>query len=97
VVEPLDPDLRRELKRAHPGLQDSEIDAFEGLIAKRFRLDPQRDEEALQAIEREMDALQKRAMPHYHEVVQRVQAEREREAPRRRESRFRIYPKDASQ
>jgi hypothetical protein len=97
LVEPLDPDLRRELKRAHPGLQDIDIDALEKLIAKRFRLDPQRDVEALRAIEREKDALLKRAMPHYHEVVQRVQAERERDQQPQRESMFRVDPKDAPQ
>ena len=92
MTEPLHPDLRQELKRAHRGLQDSEIDALEELIAKRFTLDPARDVEALEAIEQEKEALLNRAMPHYHEVVQRFRAEREERPPR---PNIRIQRKDA--
>jgi hypothetical protein len=44
-MEPLHPALREELKRAHPGLTDADIDQYEELTSLRFTLNPDaRDE-----------------------------------------------------
>ena len=51
LADPMHPDLRRQLKPAHPDLTDAEIDSVEELLAKRFTLDPQRDAEALRTLD----------------------------------------------
>lgn len=76
-MEPLDPRLREALKEAHPGLQDSDIDLYEELLAARFLIDPDREPDRIRELDREREALLQRVMPRYGEVVRRV-AERKR-------------------
>ena len=40
-MEPLHPELRRELLRVHPDLTDRDLDEYEQLTAQRFTLDPE--------------------------------------------------------
>lgn len=71
-MEPLDPRLREALKEAHPGLQDSDIDLYEELLAARFLIDPDREPDRIRELDREREALLQRVMPRYGEVVRRV-------------------------
>lgn len=84
-MEPLHPDLREALKRAHPGLADREIDRFEELSARRFALDPEAQPEQLAELDADLARLVEERMPHYRDVaaaVRRVQPRPERPAPR---------------
>jgi hypothetical protein len=93
-LEPLHPTLRRELKRAHPGLADRDIDRLEELVATRFTLDPERDAEAIRRLDVEKAELIAQAMPRFDEVYQRFRAaRREKNAPRRG-ARFRVERRD---
>lgn len=74
MVEPLRPELREELKRAHEGLGDDEIDRLEELIALRFTLDPRVDQEQLRAIDEERRQLVRERMPRFDEIYQRFRA-----------------------
>ena len=93
-MDPLHPDLRRQLKQAHPGLTDAEIDSVEELLAKRFTLDPQRDAEALRALDDEKDELLARLMPHFGEVYQTFHAARRQESAPRQGAQFRVERKE---
>lgn len=74
MVEPLRPELREELKEAHDGLQDADIDRLEELIALRFTLDPQREAGELRALDQEREALVRERMPRFDEIYQRFRA-----------------------
>lgn len=74
MVEPLRPELREELKDAHEGLQDADIDRLEELIALRFTLDPQREAGELRAVDREREVLLRERMPQFEEIYQRFRA-----------------------
>lgn len=84
MVEPLHPELREELKAAHEGLRDSDIDRLEELIAVRFTLDPERDAEQLRAVDRERILLLQEKMPRFEDVYQRFRARKlqQQEPPR---------------
>jgi hypothetical protein len=82
MVEPLRPELREELKDAHDGLQDADIDRLEELIALRFTLDPQREAEELRAVDREREVLLRERMPRFEEIYQRFRARQVNEADR---------------
>jgi hypothetical protein len=74
-MEPLHPDLRAALKRAHPGLTDEDIDRSEELLNERMNTDPQADPERIARLDAEREELIRGAMPRYAEVVQVVKAE----------------------
>lgn len=74
MVEPLRPELREELKEAHEGLEDADIDRLEELIALRFTLDPQREAGELRAVDEERDRLVRERLPRFEEVYQRFRA-----------------------
>jgi hypothetical protein len=76
-MEPLHPDLRAALKRAHPGLTDEEIDRSEELLNERMNTDPDRDPGRIERLDTERTELIRTAMPRYAEVVQVFQAERD--------------------
>jgi hypothetical protein len=83
-MEPLRPELREELKDAHEGLQDADIDRLEELIALRFMLDPQREASELRAVDQEREQLLRERMPHFQEIYGRFRARQvEREQPSR--------------
>jgi len=67
-MEPLHPELRADLKRAHPGLDDRTIDEYENLTSLRFGLDPERDKARLAEIDAARLQLLKTRMPHYAKV-----------------------------
>lgn len=81
MVEPLRPELREELKDAHDGLEDADIDRLEELIALRFTLDPQREAAELRAVDAERERLVKERMPRFDEVYQRFRARQLRDQP----------------
>ena len=81
MVEPLRPELRRELKEVHEGLEDAEIDRLEELIALRFTLDPERDAPRLRAVDIERERLVKERRPRFDEVYQQFRARQLRERP----------------
>lgn len=86
-MEPLHPDLRQALKRAHPGLTDDDIDRFEELLARVLSYDPTTEADAIARVSRERDEMLARMMPHYAEVAQAFAAERR---PRERAERPRV-------
>jgi hypothetical protein len=67
-MEPLHPELRAELKRVHPGLDDRTIDEYESLTSLRFGLDPERDKGRLAEIDAARLRLLQARMPHYPKV-----------------------------
>lgn len=67
-MEPLHPELRADLKRAHPGLDDRTIDNYENLTSLRFGLDPERDKARLAEIDTARLQLLRNRMPHYAKV-----------------------------
>ena len=81
-MEPLHPELRKALKRAHPGLTDEEIDQYEGLLARRFELDPETEAAEIQKIDAKREELMRQAMPRYEAVV-RAFSQREARGKRR--------------
>ncbi len=93
MVEPLHPDLRRQLKQAHSGLTDADIDRLEELTALRYTLDPERDAEQLRTLDQERERLLAEKLPRYREVYQAYTAEqRKRGQTARAEPTFTIEP-----
>ncbi len=75
-MEPLEPEFRAALKRAHPGLEDSDIDRYEELTAQRFLIDPDTAPERLRELDQERARLLRERMPRYRDVWQRYDATR---------------------
>ncbi len=71
-MEPLRPQFRQALKEAHPGLTDADIDRYEELLAARFQIDPDREPQRLNEIDRQREELLRTRMPRYREVRQRM-------------------------
>jgi hypothetical protein len=88
-MEPVHPMLREELKRAHPGLADDDIDRYQELTARRFAFDPDRDREEIRRIDVQREALIRERMPRFADVEQAFVA-RQREASRRERTPPRI-------
>ena len=72
-MEPLEPEFRAALKRAHPGVQDSDIDRYEELTAARFLIDPDREPGRIRELDREREQLLQERMPRFRDVWQRYQ------------------------
>ena len=62
-MEPIHPVLREELKRAHPGLTDADIDRYQELTSLRFTFDPTTEENEIRRIDAERDRLVRTKMP----------------------------------
>ena len=62
-MKPIHPTVREELKRAHPGLTDADIDRYQELTSLRFTLHPATSPEAIRAIDAERDRLLRTKMP----------------------------------
>jgi len=81
-VEPLHPELRRELLRVHPGLTDSDLDEYEQLTAMRFTLDPSKSPAAIAEIDRARAVLIAK-MPHFaaveHAFIEQQRSSTDRE------------------
>jgi hypothetical protein len=75
TVEPLSPEMRAALKRAHPGLTDAEIDRYEELLFERMQCDPQTEAGRIAEIDRKRVVLLQKRMPLYNDVVRQVKAE----------------------
>jgi len=75
-MEPLHPELRADLKRAHPGLDDGTIDEYENLTSLRLGLDPERDKARVAEIDATRQRLLKTHMPHYIKVREAFLARR---------------------
>jgi len=69
-MEPLHPKLRNELKRAHPGLTDEDIDRYEELLSRRFALDPEENADEINKLDLERIELMRQKMPRYKEISQ---------------------------
>jgi len=69
-MEPLHPEFREALKRAHPGLTDETIDRVESLRARRFELDPSLHAERIAQLDREREELMAREIPHFAAIAQ---------------------------
>lgn len=80
MVEPLHPGLRDALKQAHPDLTDADIDRFEELTARRFTLDPQKNQIQLRELDRERNDLLRHKMPQYLLVAKAFEAQRATES-----------------
>jgi hypothetical protein len=81
-MEPIHPFLRDELKRAHPGLTDRDIDEYEELTSRRFTLDPSTSAQAIREIDAQRERLVRSKMPRLGELENAFFA-RSREATRR--------------
>jgi hypothetical protein len=98
-VEPLHPELRRELLRVHPEITDSDLDEYEELTALRFTLDPSTSRGAIAEIDRARAVLTAK-MPYFAAVErafveqQRRPTDRERATP---EVRISTEPPDEGQ
>jgi hypothetical protein len=83
-VEPLHPELRRELLRVHPELTDLDLDEYEELTALRFTLDPSVSRAEISELDRARAALVAK-MPHFASV-ERAFTEQRRQATRREQA-----------
>ena len=70
ILEPLHPELRTALKKAHPGLTDKDIDRAEELLAQRMLYDPEKESLQIAQLDRERMELIERKMPRYAEITQ---------------------------
>lgn len=77
-MEPLKPTFRDALKDEHDGLTDETINRAEELLSQRFLIDPEADPSRVQELDQERTELQRREMPKYEKVLQKVR-EQERE------------------
>lgn len=82
ALEPIHPEVREELKRAHPGLTDETIDRYEELTALRFTVHPDKESDELWRIDIERARLVNERMPRFAEIENAVLS-RVREAARR--------------
>lgn len=83
-MEPLHPELRRELLRVHPELTEAELDEYERLTALRFTLDPSVSAAAIAELDRTRAELLAK-MPHCA-AVQRAFIEQRRHTADRTEA-----------
>lgn len=83
-MEPLHPELRRELLRVHPDLTDRDLDEYEQLTAQRFTLDPEVSGAAIAELDLARSTLLAK-MPHFA-AVQRAFVETRRHATDRKEA-----------
>ena len=87
-MEPIHPSLREELKRAHPGLTDADIDRYEELTSLRFTLDPDAGRDDIRSIDAERMQIVRAKMPRLGELENaftaraRAAAARVKPAPR---------------
>ena len=81
-MEPIHPALREELKRAHPGLTDADIDQYEALTSLRFTFDPDTQQDEIRRIDAERLQLVRVKMPRLGDLENAFVAKR-REAGRR--------------
>jgi hypothetical protein len=87
-MEPIHPALREELKRAHPGLTDADIDRYEELTSLRFTLDPDAAREEIRQLDAERMQIVRAKMPQLGELENafiaraRAAATRVKPAPR---------------
>ena len=82
-MEPLHPELKEALKRAHPDLTDEDIDRVEELNTLRFELDPEKDIDKIREIDLERSELLQRKMARYKEIAQAFAASGARPKQRR--------------
>jgi hypothetical protein len=80
-MEPMRPEVREELKRAHPGLTDDDIDRYEELLSRRFAFADE-DAEGVRALDLQRERLVRERMPHL-EAVENAVLTRLREVSRR--------------
>jgi hypothetical protein len=83
-VEPLHPELRRELLRVHPDLTEADLDEYETLTALRFTEDPAVASDRIAQIDRTRERLLAK-MPHYG-TIERAFSERRRQTAERSEA-----------
>ncbi|OMC51921.1 hypothetical protein A5742_17435 [Mycolicibacterium fortuitum] len=96
-MEPIRPEVRRELMRANPELTDSDIDRYERLTSRRFMLDPDADREEIRRIDEERERLVRARMPRLAEIENAFNARTpsvERTSPRV-EVEFKLKPGEA--
>jgi hypothetical protein len=79
-MEPLHPDVRAELKRAHPGLDDATIDEYERLTQQRMTLDPARERSRIAELDARRMHLVTTRMPQLASVQSASTARRVAEA-----------------
>ena len=77
-MDPLHPDFRAALKRAHPGLTDAVIDRYEDLTSRQFMLNPDLNAQQFATLDREREKLLKEHMPKYEEIWRQFSRERNR-------------------
>ena len=81
-MEPLSPEMRKALKRAHPDLTDAELDRYEELLSERMDCDPETEANRIAELDQERMALLKERMPRYNDVARQVASERPPRKPR---------------
>ncbi len=81
-MEPLHPNLRKELKRAHPSLTDDVIDRHEELLSRRMECHPEKDTDTIAYLDRELKILIEQHMPQYSGIYQQFSTKATR--PKRR-------------
>lgn len=90
-MEPIRPDVRTQLLRTYPDLDNADVDRYEELTSRRFALHPDRDASAIRSIDAERTALIQGKMPRLADI-ERAAAE-QRRADRPRPAQPRIAPK----
>ena len=68
-MEPLSPAFRESLKRAHPDLQDRDIDEFEELTVRRAMTPPDEESDAIRELDSSIDQMLLEKMPRFQDVA----------------------------
>ena len=83
-MEPLRPEDREALKRAHPGLTDADIDRSEELIELADSLDATGQTDEAARVRLEVSRFVEQRMPRYREVARELAEVRREELRQRR-------------
>jgi hypothetical protein len=81
-MEPLDPELKQRLKRAHPGLSDADIETLEELLSERPEIATEKGE-ARERRNRQWRAFVESKVPRLREIMIEYEQERIRAEPPR--------------
>ena len=95
-MEPLSPEFRKSLKRAHKGLQDEDIDRLEELTVRRTFVPPgEEGSQEARDLNSQIEELIRARMPRFRDVAREDAAARHsaREREAQRHSNVRIERK----
>jgi hypothetical protein len=92
-MEPYSPEFRRELKEAHPGLRDEDIDRLEELTTRRAQMQTERDSNIILNLDHQINELLRNKIPNFDKVVRQHAAKLHGESASRTRPPVEVKPK----